>query len=69
MAIQTANKPAPFGAITIYSLVSKLENSWTAFSHWNGRRKTIAELSALSDHELADIGLSRNDIVEFARRG
>lgn len=37
---------------------------------WNERRRiarTIAELEALSDHELADIGLARADIERVAR--
>ena len=34
----------------------------TAFSTWNRRRSAIQELSALSDRQLADIGLLRADI-------
>lgn len=29
---------------------------------WKLKRRTIAELSALSDHQLNDIGISRDDI-------
>lgn len=32
-------------------------------------RKTVKELNKLNDRELADIGLSRGDIAEAARRG
>lgn len=30
-------------------------------------RKTVAELSSLSNHELADIGISRGQIEDIAR--
>jgi len=33
-----------------------------AFSNWLERRRTEAELHALTDRELADIGLTRGDI-------
>ncbi|MHA6347249.1 DUF1127 domain-containing protein [Roseivivax sp. CAU 1761] len=34
---------------------------------WNDARRTVRALSALSDHELNDIGLSRGDIHRVAR--
>ncbi|MCC6716273.1 MAG: DUF1127 domain-containing protein [Acetobacteraceae bacterium] len=33
-----------------------------AFLSWRARRATIAELSALSDAQLADIGISRGEV-------
>lgn len=35
---------------------------------WNDQRRTRKALSALSDHELYDIGLSRSDISNVATR-
>ena len=39
-----------------------------AFSDWNDSRRTRRALSALSDHELDDIGLNRGDIDLVATR-
>jgi uncharacterized protein YjiS (DUF1127 family) len=39
------------------------------FSSWRARRSAEAELSALSDRELADIGLTRQEIPAVVRRG
>ncbi len=44
---------------TIVGAVAVLEQR---FTHWNKRRKAIAELSGLSDHILRDIGISRGEI-------
>ncbi len=68
MAIQATTTTAPFGAITIFSTISKLETVWTSLVEWNRRRKTVAALNALSDHELNDIGLHRSNIDEMAAR-
>lgn len=38
-----------------------------AFAEWNDARATRGALSKLSDHELADIGLSRGDIDSVSR--
>jgi len=34
---------------------------------WRAYRKTVAELSALTDRELDDIGLNRSEIPNYAR--
>ena len=39
-----------------------------AFSAWRQRRRASAELSGLSDRDLADIGLTRQQIPEVLRR-
>lgn len=36
---------------------------------WNDERTTRNQLSALTDRELADIGLTRGDIARVARLG
>lgn len=40
-----------------------------ALAEWRRRRLAAAELTGLSDRELADIGLSRQEIPEVLRRG
>jgi uncharacterized protein YjiS (DUF1127 family) len=39
------------------------------FYRWLRSRETARQLSALSDRELSDIGISRHDIATVARRG
>ena len=36
--------------------------------HWLRARETARQLSALSDHELSDIGVARHDIARVARQ-
>jgi uncharacterized protein YjiS (DUF1127 family) len=38
------------------------------FKEWRSYRRTVAELSALSNRELADLGISRSDIMFVARK-
>jgi uncharacterized protein YjiS (DUF1127 family) len=38
------------------------------FRDWRAYRQTVRELSALSNRELSDLGLSRGDIYSIARR-
>ncbi len=68
MAAQDVTRTAPFGAIAIHTAVTKLETLWITLKTWNTRRKTVAALSALTDHELADIGLHRSELSEIAAR-
>ncbi len=37
-------------------------------NEWRSYRRTIRELSALSNRELTDLGISRSDIPFIARR-
>ena len=68
MAAQDFNRTAPFGAIAIHNFISSLEKLASGVNDWNTRRKTIATLNALSDHELEDIGLYRSEIHQIAAR-
>jgi uncharacterized protein YjiS (DUF1127 family) len=38
------------------------------FRDWRAYRQTVRELSALSNRELNDLGISRGDIYSVARR-
>lgn len=61
MATFETTRPAPFGAVTLYRVVSAFEIVRDALVEWNSKRVTRNALSRLSDRELADIGLSRSD--------
>lgn len=55
------------------TLLGRLTGAWRWLAGLPGRRAVLAELSALSDHELADIGLTRGELpmvfqAEFAAR-
>ncbi len=45
-----------------------LAHAFRSVSEWSRRRRMEAELKALSDRELADIGLTRGDIGNVAHR-
>lgn len=49
-------------------LMLSLAHAFHAFSEWSRRRRTAAELNALSDRELADIGITRGDIGAIVGR-
>jgi uncharacterized protein YjiS (DUF1127 family) len=40
----------------------------TRYSTWKRYNRTVAELSALSNRELADLGIMRTDIQAVARK-
>ena len=39
-----------------------------SYNNWRRYRETVNELNRLSQRELADLGISRNDITSVARR-
>ena len=49
--------------------MSGLQRLLAGFAGWMQRRRAEAELRALTDRELADIGLSRGDIPYVLREG
>jgi uncharacterized protein YjiS (DUF1127 family) len=49
-------------------VISGLQRMVSGFAGWMQRRRAEAELRALTDRELADIGLTRGDIA-FVLRG
>lgn len=38
-----------------------------SFDDWRRYRRTVSELSRMSDRELSDIGIARGDIRQIAR--
>jgi len=49
---------------TLSNLTASLTRRWTQFRTYH---RTLNELSMLSDHELADIGIHRANIGDVAR--
>lgn len=49
-------------------LGKKIGTVWLAVSRWRQRNRAIRELSALSDWQLQDIGLTRGSISETVDR-
>lgn len=41
----------------------------SSLRRWMRSRETVRQLSALTDRQLSDIGLSRDDIARVARHG
>ena len=64
MAYTTATA-APLGAVSTYRIVTAILSLKAAVLHWNESRATRNALGALSEAQLADIGLSRSDINRF----
>ena len=62
MATIETTRPAPFGAETIYRIVSAADGLRMALVDWNNRRITRNALSRLSERDLADIGLTLADV-------
>ncbi|MEM6618204.1 MAG: DUF1127 domain-containing protein [Pseudomonadota bacterium] len=67
MALAPNTRPAPFGAITIFGAVTRMERAWSAFVTWNTVRKTRNQLVKLSNRDLADIGLHRGALEDLHR--
>ncbi|UWR07203.1 MULTISPECIES: DUF1127 domain-containing protein [Ruegeria] len=61
----TANIHAPLGAATILRVVDGISHAFEAAAEWNTSRKTRKLLSQLSDAQLEDIGLVREDIAKI----
>ena len=61
----TANIHAPLGAATILRVVDGISHAFEPAAEWNTSRKTRKLLSQLSDAQLEDIGLVREDIAKI----
>jgi YD repeat-containing protein len=62
MATFETTRPAPFGAETLYRIVSVIDAGIATLVQWNNKRVTRNALGKLSARELADIGLTRGDV-------
>lgn len=60
---------APFGAITIYRIITVVWNAAETVLAWNERRRMINVSQSLSSDQNDDIGLTTSDIDNFARKG
>lgn len=69
MATFETIRPAPFGAETVYRLVSFVDTMRATLVNWNNTRVTRNAISKLTDRELADIGLSRSDVENMSFHG
>ncbi|MFA3920081.1 DUF1127 domain-containing protein [Ruegeria hyattellae] len=63
MANASVQAHAPLGAITIHRIVDAFGSALRSVADWNEARQTRKELSALSDAQLDDIGLTREQIA------
>ncbi|WP_316015762.1 DUF1127 domain-containing protein [Roseobacter sp. HKCCA0434] len=68
MAMMSPTPFAPFGAETVYRVVSRVETAWLALRNAPLARITSRSLNTLSNRELEDVGLSRADIHKLSRR-
>ena len=59
---------SPTRPIALPAPLALLSHAVAAVSRWNDVRATRKALSALSDHELDDLGLCRGDIEAIATR-
>jgi uncharacterized protein YjiS (DUF1127 family) len=63
---ETTPRPLPLGTLTTHRVVSAVEQVINRLAAWRRARLTEATLRNLSDAQLADIGLRRGEIAEFA---
>lgn len=68
MAHFEPTRPAPFGAITIYSAISRVSHLNESVKAWKLSRRTSRELNRLTSAQLEDIGLTRAGIEYIAAR-
>ncbi|MBL4915843.1 DUF1127 domain-containing protein [Szabonella alba] len=69
MAAYETTRTAPFGAITTFRFVQSVGSLFAAIGNWNDARVTRNALDRLSDRELDDIGLCRDDISRIGALG
>jgi uncharacterized protein YjiS (DUF1127 family) len=63
----TASAPELAGASWANSILASAKRAWVAYISWRIQRAAIDQLSAMSDRQLKDIGLTRSEIVAAAR--
>ena len=62
MAAIDITRPLATGLLVGIRISHFVSNTYEAIANWHSTRATKNELAKLSNHELADIGLSRGDI-------
>lgn len=71
MIMSISSAPAAAGHIAIETgsgrAVATVKRWWLAYVTWRAERAAIATLSALSDRQLKDFGLTRSGIVPAVR--
>lgn len=60
------NRAVPLGAVTLFRITSFFEQAGDALRARHQARATIRQLSALSDHNLQDVGVERGEIEDVA---
>jgi len=63
---ETTPRPLPLGTLTTHRVVSVFEQVLNRLAAWRRARLTEAALRDLSDAQLADIGVTRGEIADFA---
>ena len=67
MSLIHTTRSAPFGAVVMHAAVTAAEALVGAVRAARRARATEKALAALTDRELADVGLHRGQIAEIAR--
>ena len=62
MATYETSNTVPFGAVATLNVVNFVDATISSIRTWNATRKTAKTLSALSCHQLEDIGLNCADL-------
>ncbi|MDP5219480.1 DUF1127 domain-containing protein [Ruegeria sp. 2205SS24-7] len=65
MANASVQAHAPLGATTILHVVDAIASAFRPLKDWNEARLTRRELSSLTDAQLDDIGLTREEIAQI----
>ncbi|PJN94935.1 hypothetical protein CNY89_11475 [Amaricoccus sp. HAR-UPW-R2A-40] len=66
MAILQTNCAAPLGSVLTFRLVTLVERAIDGALAWRRSRETARQLSRLSDEQLSDIGIARDEIPGVA---
>lgn len=65
MAHVAVNSQAPRGAVAVLRVVNAFNSVIASVVEWNEARLTRKELSKLSDTQLEDIGLTREQVAQI----
>lgn len=65
-ATYTNNRSVPLGAVSIFRVTSSVEAAVRAVAAWRRARSTRLALANLSDAQLADIGVTRGEILSVS---